>query len=624
MPGRKLSKEEKVQIRDLISKGSNLQDLRARYTDVNGQSIAGMVRRYGPDGAAPALFAPRALGAPGSASLPPASVPIPPPPQAYTPIASSLPPSPVDRGIPPPVHEDANRTGFTPASNRPNMPSGQGLTPGYAENFIVKKIDAPGDGAIKTERPPFGIQELMDRYPPGEYEIMHYRNGNLYQVYRDKVAPKAPASYPFRTDTVAPPASQNPGDIFMKAIDVYHRMHSDGRRETAASEAVVAQASVAREAGKAAVESTAMQGLMSIVQEVVKPKPEAPRPEPIEKGMVDKLIVMMQEERSTAELKHKHEMERMEKKAELDRDREREQIKADRERYKDELDSREKMQREFLLKMKEVDDKRDELARDASEKSATDVKEMYSSLQEQWNERRRFLDEMEKDRREHLKEVERISRTAGSGNSDIETAKIIKDGIVGGLDRIGARFDMAVEHGLLPGQQKVNGKPVQVIGRIPNKSTESPVTVNPVPEKGGEKVSTKDLIEEAAKSEWFIDLKQQIFSTVVKRIEIEANPDLDPKLKKAMKPNGNLLAQGFIDKMNDDPALRKYALYLIAHDWFGKEYEGQKINGVYDDIVDTLSDAEKKLFSTPETKVWWSEFWLVLSVAWNQSMGVNS
>lgn len=624
MPGRKPSKDEKDQIRDLISKGSTLPDLRARYSDVNGQSLAGMVRRYGPDGAAPALFAPRAPSASGFSSIPPASIPQVSVPPASLPMASGTPPPPQDRGIPPPILEDASRTGFTPVSSRPNMPGGQGLTPGYAENFIVKKVDAPNDGVIKTERPPFGIQELMDRYQPGEYEIMHYRNGNLYQVYRDKVAPRTAAQFPINRDSPGSNgANANPGDTFIKAIDIYHRMHSDSRRDTAAAEAVVAQASVAKEAAKAQVEGTAMTGLMAIVQEVVKPKPEPPRPEPIEKGMVDKMIVMMTEERKTAELKHQHEMEALGKKADIERERDRARLDADQKRFKDEMDSRERMQREFLLKMKEVDDKRAELTKETNAQQLDETKNMYSSLKEQWEERRRFLDEMEKDRRNHLAEFEKISRTSGAGNSEIETAKIIKDAVVGGLDRIGARFDMAVNNGLLSGG-KGNGKVPQIVGRIPGNKNEPPVSENPTPEKGVEKVSIKDMIAEAAKSEWFLELKGEIFMTIAKRLKIEANPDLDLKVKAASKPNGSVLAQAFIDKINEDPSLRKYAPYFIAHDWFSQEVEGQKINGVYDDVLETLTDAEKKIFSNPETGKWWAEFDQVLAISWNQSMGVTS
>lgn len=623
MAGRKATGEEKRQIRSLLGEGANLQDLQSRYPDIDGRVLVGLQRHHshgGPPGAAPAPADPSGLSPlPTDLKAPPPASP------GLSPVVTPA----VSLGIPPTVLEDAAKTGFTPAAaSSPNLPSGAGLRPSYREYFIVKKLDAPNDGVKGQEYPPFGITELMDRYPPGDYEVLHYRDGRHYSTYRDKVATKAGAQA-VRTDSMGRPATEpNPHELFLKAIDIAHRMHSEGKRETASVEAITAQAAAAREAGKTQVEATAMQGLVSIVTEAVKPKPEAPRPE---KDMVDKMLLMMQEERKTAELKHQHEMEALEKKSKLESERERERMKMEQENFRRDMDSRERMQKEFLAKMhdldkdrvkhnEEIQGKREDIWQKNNERIMEKMNDHAKTLDSELAARKEMFEQQRTMQKEHDAELEKMRESSGSGDKDIEMARVIKDGITGAIDRVGARLDMAIEHGVIPGGKNGTGKPATVIGRIPASSAQPPISQNPQPEDGEEKVSMKDLIQDAMKQEWFVNLKREILFTVKRRIEIEADPATLGPMKKAIKPHGSLQAQTFIDEMNEDQKLRRYGGYFCSRLWFSKEEDGLKYPGIFEDLEPSLSEGERKIFVHPEAESWWDEFQKFFAASWNASV----
>jgi hypothetical protein len=81
------------------------------------------------------------------------------------------------------------------------------------------------------------------------------------------------------------------------------------------------------------------------------------------------------------------------------------------------------------------------------------------------------------------------------------------------------------------------------------------------------------------------------------------------------KPHGSILAQSFIDQMNDDPTLRRFIGYLTTREW----------TQVYADIEKSFAvEDEKAVFGHAEATTWWNEFSTFLLASWNQSIGITT
>jgi hypothetical protein len=485
-----------------------------------------------------------------------------------------------------PQRAAAEDTGFTPSAQTVHTP--QGFKPGYREYFVVKKLDPPSDGVMKNEFPPFGIQELLDRYAPGDYEVQHYREGRLFNTYREKIAPKAGAQG-FGTVSREPAKPASPADDFIKTMDVYHRIHTQDKQESAQLRSVEAHAKSEEVRAKAQVETAATVGLIDLVKEMGRPKPTG------NEGSLDKIFALMQEDRKGLEVKMQNEVSMMRERAKNDLELERERTRADIAKAEREAEERIKRERLFMEEMRKLDGERQTLWKESYDSMVGEIKGMQEALGRELEEKRKWLDQYGDLQRKHVDEIVSMKKNLSNGGDSLEMARIIKDGVVSGLDRVGARIDMMVDKAGIP-------------GKVENPGNNKAVGGGAAPVAGAKKedkaVLTKDAIEAAVKEKWFQDLQSEIVRTVKRRKTVP-----DPRLK----PHGTLLGQAFIDQMNEDVGMRKYMHYLCSRVW-----------------SEVLTDAEvgilaenKEIMHDPETEIWFTEFQLFLTAAWNSSIGAT-
>jgi hypothetical protein len=565
MAGAKPSDQEKTQILDLVKQGYNVEELVSRYPHIDGRVISGLHMRH-------SRKAPAAEAAPISDF---SQVPHPP----RSSVRLEIPRDPNKT----PQQEAAEITGFTPSQAAVHTP--QGFKPGYREYFVVKKLDPPGDGVMKTEYPPFGIQELMDRYQAGDYEVQHYREGRLFTTYREKIASKNNGSA-FGKIQPEEKKLDSPADTFMRAMDVYHRMHTHGKSEDAQVRAVELQVKAEQTRAKAQVEQAATVGLIDLVKEMGKPKPSG------SEGQIERIFQLMQEDRKTLETKVKSEMEMMRERAKLDLEFERERLKG--EAAKARADAEERLERErlFMAKLQDLDKDRQELWKTSYDNMVQELRGMQDGLSKELEDKKRWLEEYTSLQRQHTDEIISLKKNLSNGGDSLEMAKIIKDGVVQGVDRIGARLDMLVD-----------GKN---IGKVQNPADRRALGggERSVDQKEAKAVLTKDAIAEVLKEQWFQDLQDEIVRTVKRRKSAQSP---------VMKPHGTLLAQAFIDQMNTDIGMRKYMHYLCSREWVEVLVDAEP--GLKPENLDLMHD--------PETGVWFIEFQAFLTAAWNASMGVK-
>jgi hypothetical protein len=573
MAGAKPSDTEKSGILDMVKSNYRIEEIQQKYPHIDGRVISGMHMRHN-----------RRAPSPESSATPP------PPGGAAPPTVTALHPGPQPSGTP--QEEAVASTGFTPSSATVHTP--QGFKPGYREYFVVKKNDPPNDGVMKTEYPPFGIHELMDRYAPGDYEIQHYREGRLFNTYREKIASKA-TSLAAGTNGVTreAPRVESPTEQFAKTIDIYHRIHTDGRNDSAAARREEATAKSEEVRAKAQVETAATVGLIDLIKEFGKPKPTG------NEGAVDRIFALMQEDRKTLETKMKVEMEMMRERAKIDLEFERERVKGAQAAAKADAEERIARERLFMGKMQELDADRQALWKESYEKMTSELHGMQEGLSRELDEKKRWFDQHFEMQKKYTDELIAIKKSSGSGADSLKIAEIVKDGFVQGLDRVGARIDMMVDKGVIPGRVKNPGDQ-KAIGND-GASTAPAASTVPKEEKA---VLTKEAIQKALNEPWFIDLQKEIARTVKKR-----------KLATTalQKPHGTLLGQAFIDNMNEDVSLRKYMHFLISRNW--QEILEEVGNGFQAEHAEILKD--------PEAEVWFNEFQGFLSAAWNASIGVK-
>lgn len=573
MAGSKPNDTEKSGILDMVKSNYRIEEIQQKYPHIDGRVISGMHMRHN-----------RRAPSPESTATPPppggAAPPAPPNPSHYEPPGT-------------PQEDAVARTGFTPASATVHTP--QGFKPGYREYFVVKKIDPPNDGIMKTEYPPFGIHELMDRYAAGDYEVQHYREGRLFNTYREKIASKgAPSLSPSGVQREQP-KPENPVDTFAKTVDIYHRIHTEGKNDaaTARREEAVAKSEEVR--AKAQVETAATVGLIDLIKEFGKPKPTG------NEGAVDRIFALMQEDRKSLESKAKVEVEMMRERHKLDLEMERERVKAAAAQAKADADERIARERLFMTKLQELDADRQALWKESYDKMTAELHGMQEGLSRELDEKKNWFDKHFEMQKQYTDELIALKKSAGTGADGLKIAEIVKDGFVQGLDRVGARIDMMVDKGVIPGQVKNPGDQ-KAIGH--GGATSTPAAGGSTAAKEEKAVLTKEAIQKALNEPWFVDLQGEIARTVKKR-KAAANP--------LQKPHGTLLGQAFIDNMNEDVSLRKYMHFLISRNW--QEILEEVGNGFKPEYADMLKD--------PEAEVWFNEFQLFLSAAWNASIGVK-
>jgi len=567
MAGQKLTDPERVQVLDLIKQGYKIEEIQGRFPHVDGRSISGMVMRHTSHVGAPE--------APLSSTFP-----------APPPLTTSAPaPVPGDTGLKTPQIQSGEDIGFTPSSQVPL--TGGGFKPSHREYFVIKKLDPPGDGILRNEYPPFGIQELMDRYAPGDYEIQHYREGRLFTTYRERIAPRgSSASTPISREPAGGP--QTPADNFVRAMDVYHKIHAEGRQEAAQVRAVEAQAKTEEVKAKARVEETATVGLLNLVSKLGEPKPTG------NEGSVERIFGLMQEDRKTLGEKLQNEVTLMRERHKLDLEIERERVKSETQRAREDANAHLERERLFMSKIAELDKDRQELWKESYQNMITETKGMQDAFSRELEDKKKWLDQYTDLQRKHTDEIVSLKKEIGGGGST-KMMEVVKDGIVQSIDRIGARVDMMVREGVIQGPLR-------------NPGDQKPIgagAVAPAGQNGGTRaVLTKDAIAEALKEPWFQDLQDEIVRTVKKRKTVT-----DARLK----PHGTLLGQAFIDKMNEDVSMRRYLHYLCSREW--KE--------VLADAESGIKPENKELMHDPEADTWFVEFSDFLTLSWNNSIGVS-
>lgn len=573
MAGAKPNDTEKSGILDMVKSNYRIEEIQQKYPHIDGRVISGMHMRHN-----------RRIPSPESTATPPppggAAAPAPAPAAPYNPPGT-------------PQEDAIAHTGFTPASTTVHTP--QGFKPGYREYFVVKKIDPPNDGIMKTEYPPFGIHELMDRYAAGDYEVQHYREGRLFNTYREKIAAKGGSGLGTSGVQREQPKPENAVDTFAKTVDIYHRIHTEGKNDaaTARREEAVAKSEEVR--AKAQVETAATVGLIDLIKEFGKPKPTG------NEGAVDRIFALMQEDRKTLETKMKVEMEMLRERAKIDLEFERERVKAAAAQAKADAEERIARERLFMTKMQELDADRQTLWKESYDKMTAELHGMQEGLSRELDEKKTWFDKHFEMQKQYTDELIAIKKSAGTGADSLKIAEIVKDGFVQGLDRVGARIDMMVDKGVIPGQVKNPGDQ-KAIGH--GGATTTPAAGGSTAAKEEKAVLTKEAIQKALNEPWFIDLQKEIARTIRKRKTVT-----DP----IQKPHGTLLGQAFIDSMNEDVSLRKYMHFLISRNW--QEIHEEVGNGFQPEHVEMLKD--------PEAEVWFNEFQAFLSRAWNASIGVH-
>lgn len=585
MAGRKPTVDERKQIRELVEQGLQISELQQRFPEIDGRVISGTVLRHSIQPSEPA---PSASGLPSSVPvLPPPMLPsggnghTPPPRDIPFVRRAALPPAappPLDPGIPPSVASAAAETGFSAKAQQTSTPGGFTSTRQY---FIIKKIDPPGDGILGKEFPPFRVEELMDRYPAGSYEIQHFLDGRHYATYNEKVATRSPSGVPtVHSHSKEGLATTDPAAVFMRGVDFMQRFRSETEDRTAGVKTAEATVLAARENAKANVEMSQTNGLMEIVKQTLS-KPEPPRPE------FDRLFATMKEDRSFMERKYELDRQAAEERHDRTVALERERAKNDMERFKADLENQQKLQRDYFVQMQKLEAER----RDMAQKNYEEQKESIANHAEGVNrevERNRLLQETILEmRKQNFEEIMAI-RKETSGGKDIEVAKLIKDGVVGSIDRIGHRIDAIVQSknaAILPPPAGGNGAPVSA---LPHTQTNE-----------GPKMLSKDQIKESAREPWFQDLQDEIARTVKKR-------------KTGLKLHGSMLGQTFLDQMNESPRIRLYFHFLCSRDW----------TEILDQTQDGLKEEHKGELYSDEAKLWFVEFQAFLIQAWNASAGV--
>ena len=576
MAGQKPSESEKQQILDMVKSNYRIEEIQAKFPHVDGRSISGMHMRHN-----------RAAPSPENAG---AGTP-PPPGGAHVPHNPN--PSPAAGRTP--QEEAVESTGFTPSSASTHTP--QGFKPGYREYFVVKKNDPPNDGVMKTEYPPFGIHELMDRYAPGDYEIQHYREGRLFNTYREKIASKAQPTLGTPGVTREQPRTETPTEAFAKTIDIYHRIHTEGKNDAVVARREEAVAKSEEVRAKAQVETAATVGLIDLIKEFGKPKPTG------NEGAVDRIFQLMQEDRKSLEAKVKGDVEMMRERHKLDMEAQREYVKAEREKAKADADERIERERLFMSKLQELDKDRQALWKESYDKMTSELHGMQEGLSRELDEKKKWFDQYFDTQKKYTDEIIAIKKSAGTGADSLKMAEIVKDGFVQGLDRVGARIDMMVDKGVIPGQVK-NPSDKKQIGNGGATSTPPATPAASTAPKEEKAVLTKEAIQKAVHEPWFQDLQDEIARTVKKRKEAK-NPQL--------KPHGTLLGQAFIDNMNEDITLRKYMHFLISRNW----------EEIHAEVGSAFKPEYAELMKDPEAASWFDEFQMFLSAAWNASIGVK-
>lgn len=570
---------EKAKMTEMFHAGRTIEEVISAFPHVDGRVISGIAAQFRKRGA------PEAGGENAAQTVPLTTI---------EPAASALPGQPA---VPP--AESLIGAGFTPVNPNASSPGFQGQ---YNEYCMVEKMDQPNAGILKKEFPPFGKEQLLSRYGPGEYKIEHYRDGRLLRLYNATVSPMA------KPDGRVGPGEvivekvrpQTPADSFLQAMEIYDRFHNRSSNEADRARVAEAQARSEETRAKVQMETVATTALLDVVKETIKPKP-------VEKDhSLAELFTLMREERETSATRLKSEIEIMRERHKLDAELERDR-QAAREREKDkELESKLTREREHIAAMNKIEAERMKLFEDRNREAQENLKNMRESLTAELDERREQFNEMMEMQKKHSEEMIALQQKTAQADKDLKVAEIVKEGVVGGLDRIGARVDMLVESGVIAGRSN----PAATRRPAPTKTVDAtgkvveppPAPTKPTP-SGGSKMNAQD-IQTMVNEPWFKEMLSEVLRDIRTRIE-------DPKNE--LKPKGSMIGQLIIDKLNEDTKYRIHFHYLRSRKW----------EEVLADIKTTLDPKDVEVLSHEEAKSWFSELQRFLILVWNQSAGIS-
>lgn len=599
MAGAKATSEEKAQIRDLISNNYRIEEIQSRYPHLDGRVISGLVRRAQQKAGSP-LTPPRTAVAPPPqhstqhSTQPVVQAPSMAQPPAHVPPASRA----QGDGITQPSVQDFHRTGFTPATQMPS--THEGFTPEWRQYFIIKKLSPPNEGVMKKEFPPFTVSDLMSRYPAGEYEIQEFRDGRLAQTYREKIASQAePPKEQGPSPNIQPQQLYiNPTRQFMEAADLVQRLQSAGRSEAEQAKQATIQLQVEEKRSKTELERTAITSLIDVVKENSKPRHE-------KDNTSERLLEMMRAERESSEQRHRLEMERLEKKAQHELMLEKERIKADSQRAREDMEFREKMQQTYFLKLQELETEKQKVFRESYERMIGEIQQTREAINEEIAEKQKWANKLIDVQLQSTNQLIELKKASSGADKDLEVARIVKDGLVAGIDRLGHRFDTAIKHGLIgkgggqkaPAlQQQPQGKQ-ELAERTPATEEVNQTDVETAPAEGGPDVFTDDEAKQELKKPWFKNLKQEILRTLRARA-------------KGMQMNGAMLGQIFIANVEKGIASIVHLHWICSRTW----------EEVVDMAQPEFSPEELTLLKTEDAGVWFEEFQWFLSEAYNASL----
>lgn len=583
---------EKEQMRELLRQGHTVEEVTSRFPHVDGRVVSGVYRRMqqvGPPGTAPAA--------------------VPPPAPSPTETASPA-PGPVSNSSVPGVRAAAvvehNRTGFTPESRVHN--NAEGFRPDWQEYYVIKKLTPPDEGIRGTEYPPFDLKTLAERYPAGEYQVQHYRDGRLYQTYRERIATKNPTQNPQNGPIMPEPARPvSAVDEALRLANAIHSVKDEERREAAAAKQLEATAKLEEVRGKTQVETSAQVALMQMVNNLLAGKDSK---DPV----VAELIGVLKSDKDTvkrtaeSELemmrqRSKIEMEELRERAKLDREAERERAKNEMERFKLDLQERDKINREFMSKMQEIETERQRLNQEWREQAMQRFDDMQRSVDSELSERRKMNEELIKIQRQAAEEAIKMRKEMGAGANDLKVAEIIERGITTSLDRIGARVDLLVSSGAIG-----NGKANPVVQpKLENKGDAKSEATQTSTEEPMATV-TEDSIRAEFSRPWFRDWKDQVLAVLRKRA-------------KGVPIDGSLMGQAFVDSLNKGEVKPAHLQWVISRTWKAKNpNDPNEPKGLLDFAAHALTDAELAELATEDGEAWFSEFvWFVANV-WNDSI----
>ncbi len=503
-----------------------------------------------------------------------------------------------------PEEESQTKTGFTPSG--PTGAFSTGFRPAHKEYFVVKKMDPPDAGILKHEYPPFDITTLVRNYKPGDYEIIHYRDGRIFQTYREQISAAAKQSSEpnaqIQRDQNAP-RPDTATDTFLKSMDIYDRISGRSKQQEDAARAASAAIELEKEKGKQNMENAALVTMSTLVSKALEPKPDP------QGGNIAEVIKILKVEQDAASLRAKAEteaavaraktdIELMRERSKLDREEERERAKQDLERIKaendarmqqqrEELAQREKLQQDFMTKMAEIDQKRQDLHKEIIEQNVQRLTDQQEAFSRELEEKRKWQNDQFELQKKHLDEIAKLREASASKSDSLEIGKLI----VSGLDRVGARVDMLADKGVIPIAHPGSGTQTQQQPKP--KPVEDKIVLN------------NEKIAQAVKEPWFQDLQEEIFRTVKKRISAASAQ---------LKPHGSMLGQAFIQQMNEgDNRLRPYFHFLCSREW-------PDLLKVTDSGI---KDEYKSIFYHEEAGVWFAEFQAFLTASWNQTIGVQ-